>query len=278
MDQLQDELDGEFPNLGIEIIGVNELGQESANDLMTNGRDLPWLQDVDTNNNGESDVWDEQWNAEWRDVILVDSDGVRRGDYNLTPNDLGNSANYELLKSTAVSLAMENPIWQNDADPLDVNNDSAISPVGDVLSLINELNDPVYSDAAGNLPVPAASGSHPYLDVNGDYLISPVGDVLTLVNYLNNLPAAEGEGGAEALATSGDGLPIDLPTEKTPLANEALEPTSPELVELADGADLLASTAGIASPAVESSVDASPDETTEELLSVLADDVAAFWN
>lgn len=194
---MQSELDSESPQLGVQIIGVNEIGHESANSLMTDGRDLPWLQDTDVNSDGQSDIWDVSWNVEFRDVVIVDSDNTRLGAFNLTTNDLGNAANFSLLKDTVLAVAEDNPIWQNDANPMDVNNDSIISPVGDVLTVINELNNRVVSDALGNLPVPANPNPPPYVDVNGDYLISPVGDVLTLVNYLNSNPAGEGEGQVE---------------------------------------------------------------------------------
>jgi hypothetical protein len=230
---MQDELNSEHPELPIRIIGVNEYGHESANSLMAEGRDLPLLQDVDANGNGTSDVWDEQWEVTWRDVVIVDANVVRRGAYNLTFNDLGNSANYNLVKSTAVLLAQRNPIWQNDVRSLDVNNDGTISPVGDVLACINELNNHRYSDAAGNLPLPAPMTTYPYLDVNGDYLISPVGDVLRLINHLNNTPSPEGEG---ALARESGGesfvpasLVIGKETSALPTA-ESLPTALPELV------------------------------------------------
>ena len=44
----------EFDELGldIQIVGINENGYDSANDTMTNGRDIPWLQD-----DGKTDAW-----------------------------------------------------------------------------------------------------------------------------------------------------------------------------------------------------------------------------
>ena len=193
---MQTELEAESPELNIQIIGINEIGHEAANDLITDGRDLPWLQDVDLNSDGQSDIWDTSWGVEFRDVIVVDASNKRLGAFNLTSNSLEAPENYDLLKQTVMHVATENPIWQNDADPLDVNNDSVISPVGDVLTVVNELNNRAVSDSVGNLPVPARGGDPPpYFDVNGDYVVSPVGDALTLVNHLNSAPpSGVGEG------------------------------------------------------------------------------------
>jgi hypothetical protein len=43
--------------------------------------------------------------------------------------------------------------WQNPAEPLDVNNDTFVSPAGDVLPVVNELNNRAISDEAGRLRV-----------------------------------------------------------------------------------------------------------------------------
>ena len=56
MQLLQTELDVEYPELGIQIIGVNAIGHESDNADMCEGRDLPWLQDT-----VELNVWDDVW-------------------------------------------------------------------------------------------------------------------------------------------------------------------------------------------------------------------------
>lgn len=180
-------------NLDIQIFGINEFGYEAGNELIPDVSDLPWLQDVDENGDGVSDVWTTQWNVVYRDVVIVDQNNMKLGAFNVTEHNLADAENYATLKQALAHVADANPIWQNDADPMDVNDDGAVSPVGDVLACINELNNHTVSDERGVLPVPGPTSEHAYFDVNGDYRITPVGDVLALVNYLNSSHAGEGE-------------------------------------------------------------------------------------
>ena len=260
--------------MNIQIIGINEIGHESGNSLMTDGRDLPWLQDTDTNNDGLSDIWDVEWDVEFRDVVIVDANNTRLGAFNVTVNDLGDPENFGLLKSTVMSVAAANPIWQNDVNPMDVNNDTIISPVGDVLTCINELNNHIVSDELGNLPVPANPNPPPYLDVNGDYVISPVGDVLALINHLNSMPSGEGEGalGATYFSTADS---ESTPTESSVDTNE-----QPALLGLFEAEVRLGLAAAPESSLVAQRDDvAAPSEGNEfeDLLSEFAADVAQLW-
>ncbi|MEM6927404.1 MAG: hypothetical protein AAF602_10765 [Myxococcota bacterium] len=75
------------------VLGVNGVGYESANDTITDGRDLPWLQDTP-----EAAVWD-LWRIVYRDVVVLDTDGVVVGVVNLTTHDLGDEAAYDALHS-----------------------------------------------------------------------------------------------------------------------------------------------------------------------------------
>ncbi len=72
------------------ILGVNETGHEEGNEGVTEGRDLPWLQDVE-----DTDVW-ATWGVDYRDVIVLDHEGVPLFRYNLTEHDLG--TDYDQLK------------------------------------------------------------------------------------------------------------------------------------------------------------------------------------
>lgn len=105
------------------------------------------------------------------------------------------------------------PPWQNQANPLDVNNDTFISPVGDILPLINELNRPSIIDSSGNLPVPPTAPNlpPPFYDVSGDNLLTPVSDILPVINFLNTIG---GEGEPEASF-----FPISLVLRSTQLEN-----------------------------------------------------------
>ena len=104
LDSLQDELDASQPELGIEIVGINSAGLESSNDVITEGPDLPWLQDVDGTEDGDSDAW-AAWQVQVRDVVIVDATNHRISTYNLTGNDLAETANYNHLKDLLIGAA-----------------------------------------------------------------------------------------------------------------------------------------------------------------------------
>lgn len=75
-----------------QIVGVNEHGFDASNASFTDGRDLPWLQDT-----AEASVWS-VWGVTYRDLFIVDSEGVLRNIYNLSGNDLrSDAATAELL-------------------------------------------------------------------------------------------------------------------------------------------------------------------------------------
>ena len=83
----------------IRIIGINETGHETGNDLMCDGRDLPWLQDTDA-----TQVWD-RWTHVYRDVIIVGPDNVPIEAFNLTTQDLSDPANYAALRQKFLDAA-----------------------------------------------------------------------------------------------------------------------------------------------------------------------------
>jgi len=98
---MQNELNAMDLPVDIQIIGVNEVGYESGNDLMTDGRDLPWLQDTE-----EAMVWD-TWDVTFRDVILVDERNEEITRFNVTSNSLSSDANYEALLNLFVDAATD---------------------------------------------------------------------------------------------------------------------------------------------------------------------------
>ena len=75
----------------IYILGINETGFESANQQVTEGRDIPWLQDT-----AEVLMWD-RWNVTYRDVIIFDETLEQRAIFNLSRNDLNDSSIYQEL-------------------------------------------------------------------------------------------------------------------------------------------------------------------------------------
>jgi hypothetical protein len=91
-----------------------------------------------------------------------------------------------------VSIGEDGKVWQNAANPRDVDNSGFVVPL-DVLLIINELNNPKFRDASGRLPLPPPEGSPPpYFDVNGDAHVTPL-DALIVINFINNTSNGEGE-------------------------------------------------------------------------------------
>jgi cyclophilin family peptidyl-prolyl cis-trans isomerase len=147
---MQQELDSENPELAISILGVNELGHDSDNSLMTAGRDLPWLQDIDDGGDGNSDTWN-SWDVTFRDVIITDSNNVQVTAYNLTNNDLANADNFATLKQLLIAAASATPGIATIADqtltagsPLHIPL-NGFDPAGGQLPFTVERSDPLVS-------------------------------------------------------------------------------------------------------------------------------------
>lgn len=86
------ELEVQAPN-AIAIVGINEVGQEADNALMTTGRTLPWLQDEAGVN-----VWG-AWQIRYRDVVILDAENRRVDVFNLTDHSLADATAYSDLKA-----------------------------------------------------------------------------------------------------------------------------------------------------------------------------------
>lgn len=194
LDALQNEIEAAAPEKHIHIIGVNAIGHGQDVSEMVNGRDLILLQDE----TGE-DVWT-NWNANLQDLVVVNAELQRVGVINLATFDLSVVGNSAAVKQILLDLAFERPFWQNQTNPLDVNDDDLITPVDDVLRLINELNLHAISDAAtGRLPLPIPPNRPaPYFDVNGDGFVSATGDALPVINSFNRDATGEGESAAQS--------------------------------------------------------------------------------
>lgn len=72
---------------------MNEAGNESGNMLMVEGRVLPLLQDTTP-----SVGWG-PWAVTYRDVVIVDGQGLKRDVFNVTLHDLSKPENYAALKA-----------------------------------------------------------------------------------------------------------------------------------------------------------------------------------
>jgi hypothetical protein len=104
--------------------------------------------------------------------------------------------------------------WQNFPNPLNVDNDpnDSVDPI-DALVVINELNNPKYSDPnTGELPVPppippgSVEGPPFFYDVDGDGFVAP-NDALMVINFLNAAPQAVV---AAVAAMPESDVPVDL--------------------------------------------------------------------
>jgi hypothetical protein len=197
MNTLQQELRGAYPALRIQLTGVNERGQEPGNASATAGRVLPWLQDVDANSDGNSDVFT-SWQVALRDVVILDGSNVKVGVYNLNSHDLGNAANLATLRGMLVDAAMASQLpWRNATNALDVDNQNGVTPL-DVLIVINRLN----ASGPGKLPPPVtAQLSPPFYDTSGDNEVTAL-DVLKVINYLNAAASTAAGEGAGTVSTT----------------------------------------------------------------------------
>jgi len=112
--------------------------------------------------------------------------------------------------------------WQNPVQPLDVDNDSSISPL-DVLVVINSINQ-------GNIgpfeTINVADGY--YLDADGDGQLSPL-DVLAIINYLNNTTQDNGGGSSSDHGNSPVGF-IAIPLRELHGQSNELVAISSQLV------------------------------------------------
>jgi len=98
---MQDDLDAMGLPVEVEILGVNAVGLENGNPIITMGRDIPWLQST-----AAVDPW-ALWNVTYRDVIILDEQGYEVAVYNLTVHDLGIQANYDELLGMLVGYATD---------------------------------------------------------------------------------------------------------------------------------------------------------------------------
>lgn len=96
---MQKELNGDFPDKGIKLLGVNGAGFETGVPQMIAGRFLPLLQDT-----VDVDAWG-QWAVTYRDVVILDRDNVPVGVFNLTDHDLAVMMEYETLKGMLLDAA-----------------------------------------------------------------------------------------------------------------------------------------------------------------------------
>ncbi len=96
---MQDELDSEDTRVPVKLVTINEAGHESGVATFTDGRDVPVLQEE----SGDG-IW-ESFRIAYRDVVIVDENGVTVSIFNLTDNSLADSDNYDTLKQQLLDAA-----------------------------------------------------------------------------------------------------------------------------------------------------------------------------
>lgn len=96
---MQNEFDAAQPSPPIQILGINSKSASSGNGAMTDGRDIPWLQDT----TGE-DVWG-SWNATWRDLVIVNSCNEVVQVINITDHLLNLPSNYDMVKNALLAAS-----------------------------------------------------------------------------------------------------------------------------------------------------------------------------
>lgn len=134
---------------------------------------------------------------------------IANGDYELRmeladglDNSLPTSGVYDLDLTGGTEITGRNfgvvdsdpATWHNSLNPIDVDADGAIVPL-DVLLIINEINEPIHSDAiTGRLvdppaTLPNAESRAYFFDVNDDGFVT-ASDAIEIINHLNNPPVA----------------------------------------------------------------------------------------
>ncbi len=96
---MQAELDGASPPVPISIVGVNAIDAESGSVNVTTGTDLPWLQDVVSEN-----VW-VSWGAGDKDVFILGAATEEVMVYSVALNDLSIPENFVALKQLLLDTA-----------------------------------------------------------------------------------------------------------------------------------------------------------------------------
>ena len=103
---LQTDFDTNYPQLNIQILGINQISHQNANPTITAGRDIPWLQDEDADQDGSSDVWLNSWPFAYRDVVIVDEANQVFDTFNVTTHNLAVADNYAALRQRFLDAAI----------------------------------------------------------------------------------------------------------------------------------------------------------------------------
>jgi hypothetical protein len=171
-------------------------------------------------------------------------------------------ANIQYDAATIIITGSSEPL-QNPTLPADVNDDNLVTAI-DALIVINEM---ARREASGEAA--STSDRQYYLDVNGDGYISAV-DALQVINRLN-----------EQTQPSSEPLVV-APIQQSSSTVVASSITDVLVGDLVGEAKVIGSANDPANamdlPMVDLSVDADHESDDDDLLSLLADDIANHWN
>lgn len=184
-------------------------------------------------------------------------------------------------------MASVAPVWQNPANPCDVNSDAVVSAI-DVLTIINDLN----RNGARALSAVDQERTTSYLDVNGDLHVSPM-DVLQTVNFLNvNSTDDDEESLAAGVSSLGSRTMVAITSAFAPHSITAHAEATDQFAGNGVVGQVDSGSGVIARPDVDRLGQAMLDDThvsltpsahprvadhTEDVLSDIAQDVALAW-
>jgi len=178
---MQQDLDANHPELQIQLVGVNRIGTEFGNTRATDGKDIPWLQDVDQDGDGRSDVWTD-WEVVWRDVFIVDPAGEVVDIISLTVNDLRRTDNYDELKGLLIETAESAPPAPVEEIAGDCSGDNVLD-ASDLVCVSDIQERDVVLDSIDSLPG----------DLDGDGMVA-FSDFLILSNNFGTDETSYSEG------------------------------------------------------------------------------------
>ena len=191
----------------------NHLDLSATDDSQLNG-----IEEIDITGSGDNtltlDVNEVLNISDTSDDLFVLSDlgdtvNIAAG-WTLTGTQFTGGTFFRVLEQSGARLFLNGPAnWQNPVNRLDVNNDGLVTPVGDILPLINEANQRRIISSTGVLPEQPVEPNFPapYFDVNGDGNLTPVGDILVQINFINSQSDQEGESRFALVDTA---LPVEI--------------------------------------------------------------------
>ena len=85
---------------------MNPAGLELGNRSVSEGRDIPWLQDTDADSDGETDNWLTSWPFVYRDVVIVDENNIAVDSFNLTLHSLEEPESYAAFRQMLIDVTV----------------------------------------------------------------------------------------------------------------------------------------------------------------------------